>query len=354
MSAIEKLNFAQKLPIIRTLINNSDPEIKPNIITLYTISKSFNISYLESIILLNQFILNEQDLSKYALFFICETVDDSGTIYSKKIISSCDKNVTEILEDSKHTLNYGIFGICLLKEYYLLENYNPFIGENILISRFDFSNIPENQFSGLSQVSENKDNKSKKSNKPLTKDEKNKKINKISDKDEENYYGNFQPIKKAKTDKDKINLNPNHEKRKRKVSGDSEQEKEKGKKHLINKNKYFEDKSEESSNNRNEINLGEIKEENANEDIEMKDEREEKKEPRKVKKTRKVKMTRQYQDEKGYLVTKDEEVEEEYWSDEKPEKKIVKNNIIKQDIKQNKNKKKVGKGQWTMDSFFGK
>ena len=111
----------------------------------------------------------------------------------------------------------------------------------------------------------------------------------------------------------------------------------------------MEDKSEESLSNRNEINLGEIKE-----DIEMKDENEEKKEPKKVLKKKKVKVTRQYMDEKGYLVTKDEEVEEEYWSDEKPEKKIVRNNFIKQDAKQNKNKKKAGKGQWTMDSFFGK
>ena len=348
MSAIEKLNIEQKLPLIRTLIENSDPEIKPNIITLYTIRKCLNISFIEAVILLNQFILDEQDLSKYAIFFICETIDDTGTIFSKKIISSCDKNVSEILEDSKHTLNYGVFGICLLNEYYLLENYNPFIGENVLITRFDFSDVPQNQFSGLSQVEEKKENKSKKSNKPLTKDEKNKKDNKISDKDEENYYGNFQPIKKAKTDKDKINLNLGHDKnRKRKASDDSKNEKEK--KHLIKKNKYLEDKSEESLSNRNEINLGEIKE-----DIEMKDENEEKKEPKKVLKKKKVKVTRQYMDEKGYLVTKDEEVEEEYWSDEKPEKKIVRNNLIKQDAKQNKNKKKAGKGQWTMDSFFGK
>lgn len=165
MSAIEKLNIEQKLPIIRTLIENNDPEIKPNIITLYTISKSFNISYMESIILLNQFILNEDDLSKYAIFFICETVDDTGTIYSKKIISSCDKNVSEILEDSKHTLNYGVFGICLLKEYYLLDNYTPFIGENVLITRFDFSDVPENQFSGLNKKEED----NKKSKKALTK-----------------------------------------------------------------------------------------------------------------------------------------------------------------------------------------
>ena len=353
MSAIDKLNIEQKLPIIRTLIENSDAEIKPNIITVYTICKCFNISYMESIILLNQYILNENDLSKYAIFFLCETVDDSGTIFSKKIISSCDKNVSKILEDTKHTLSYGVFGICLLKEYYLLENYNPFIGENVLITRFDFSDVPQNQFSGLNKVEENEANKSKKTNKPLTKDEKNNKVNKISDKDEENYYGGFVPNKKAKTDKDKINLNLGHEgKRKRKVSEESKSEREK--RRMTNKNKYLEDQSEDTSNDINEINLGEIKEENRNEDVEMKDETEEKKEPKKIRKIRKVKVTRQYMDEKGYMVTKDEEVEEEYWSDEKPEKKIVKNNFVKQDVKPNKNKKKAGKGQWTMDSFFKK
>ena len=347
MSAIEKLNIEQKLPIIRTLIENTDPEIKPNIITLYTIQKSFDISYIESIILLNQFILNEEDLSKYAIFFICETVDDTGTIYSKKIISSCDKNVSEILEDSKHTLNYGVFGICLLKEYYLLENYTPFIGENVLITRFDFSDVPENQFAGLSQTKE----ETKKSKKPLTKNEKIKKENKISFKEEENYYGNFNPNKKAKTDKDKINLNVSQNpKRKRKESEESKSEKEK--KHLLKKNKYLEDESQEKSN-LNEINLGEIKEDNRNEDIEMKDANEEPKEPKKVKKIRKVKMTKQFMSDKGYMITKDVEVEEEYWSDEKPEKKIVKNNFVSQDNKQ-KNKKKVNKGQTTMDSFFRK
>ena len=347
MSAIEKLNIEQKLPIIRTLIENTDPEIKPNIITLYTIQKSFDISYIESIILLNQFILNEEDLSKYAIFFICETIDDTGTIYSKKIISSCDKNVSEILEDSKHTLNYGVFGICLLKEYYLLENYTPFIGENVLITRFDFSDVPENQFAGLSQTKE----ETKKSKKPLTKNEKIKKENKISFKEEENYYGNFNPNKKAKTDKDKINLNiSQNPKRKRKESEESKSEKEK--KHLLKKNKYLEDESEEKSN-LNEINLGEIKEDNRNEDIEMKDANEEPKEPKKVKKIRKVKMTKQFMSDKGYMITKDVEVEEEYWSDEKPEKKIVKNNFVSQDNKQ-KNKKKVNKGQTTMDSFFRK
>ena len=61
----------------------------------------------------------------------------------------------------------------------------------------------------------------------------------------------------------------------------------------------------------NKINLGEIKEENKNEDVIMKDVTEENKEPRKIRKTRKVKVTKQYMNEKGYMVTKDVEVEEE-------------------------------------------
>ena len=353
MSGIEKLNIEQKLPIILKLIENTEAEIKPNIITIHTISKCFNISYIESVILLNQFILNEEDLSKYAIFFICETMDDSGKIFSKKIVSSCDKNISDILEDTKHTLSYGVFGICLLKEYYLLENYKPFIGDNVLITRFDFSDVPENQFSGLNNVEENK-SKNKKDNKPLTKNEKIKKENKISFKEEENYYGNFNPNKKAKTDKDKINLNVKHDgKRKRKVSDESKSDTEKMK--MSNKKKYKEEQSEDNSSAFNEINLGEIKEDNnKNEDIEMKDAIEEKKEPKKILKTRKVKITKRYMNDKGYMITKDEEVEEEYYSDEKPEKKIVRNNIVHQDIKQNKNKKKPNKGQTTMDSFFGK
>ena len=354
MSAIEKLNIEQKLPIILKLIENTEAEIKPNIITIHTISKCFDISYIESFIILNQFILNEKDLSKYAIFFICETVDDSGKIYSKKIVSSCDENISNILEDTKHTLSYGVFGICLLKEYYLLENYKPFIGENVLITRFDFSDVPENQFSGLNKVEENK-SKNKKDNKPLTKNEKIKKENKISFKEEENYYGNYNPNKKAKTDKDKdkINLNVKHDgKRKRKVSDESKGETEKMK--ISNKKKFKEEQSEDNSSAFNEINLGEIKEDNKNEDIEMKDAIEEKKEPKKVLKTRKVKITKRYMNEKGYMITKDEEVEEEYLSDEKPEKKIVRNNLVHQEYKQNKNKKKPNKGQTTMDSFFGK
>ena len=123
-----------------------------------------------------------------------------------------------------------------------------------------------------------------------------------------------------------------------------------------NKKKYSEDKSEDNSYSHNEINLGEIKEDNKNEDIEMKDETQEVNQPKKVKKIRKIKVTERFMDEKGYMITKEVEKEEEYWSDEKPEKKIIRNNnFINQDNnKQNKNKKKPNKGQRTMDSFFGK
>ena len=109
-----------------------------------------------------------------------------------------------------------------------------------------------------------------------------------------------------------------------------------------NKKKYSEDKSEDNSYSHNEINLGEIKEDNKNEDIEMKDETQEVNQPKKVKKIRKIKVTERFMDEKGYMITKEVEKEEEYWSDEKPEKKIIRNNnFINQDNnKQNKNKEK--------------
>ena len=84
MSKIEKLNIENKLPIIKTLIENSDIEIKPNIITLYTISNFFNISYMEAIILLNQYIINEEDLSKYAIFFYVKQLMIQAQYFPKR------------------------------------------------------------------------------------------------------------------------------------------------------------------------------------------------------------------------------------------------------------------------------
>ena len=367
MSKISKLNIDEKLPIIKTLIDNDEPDIKPNIITVYSIIKCFNVSFIEAVILLNQYVLNaSNDLSNYAIFFLCETVDDTGMCYSKKLISSCDPDINKILEDKKHTLSYGVFGICNLKEYYLIENYTPFIGENELITRFDFSKVPQNYFSSLSDPKDNKnkkESKSKSKNKSEKSKEKEKEIKnktKISEKEEENYFNNFKPAKKAKTDKDKINLGGEKKenlKRKRRNFDDEDSKSEKEKHHKRGKSKENENKK--SHNNINsKINLSSIKEENKDEDIQMKDCVEEKKnvnnEPKKVKKTRKVKKTKTYFNEEGYMVTKDEEVEEEYWSDEKPEKKVAKNNFVNHESKPNKNKKKTNKGQTTISSFFVK
>ena len=36
-----------------------------------------------------------------------------------------------------------------------MENYSPFIGENELITRFDFSNVPQNYFSSLNEPENN-------------------------------------------------------------------------------------------------------------------------------------------------------------------------------------------------------
>ena len=362
MSKISKLNIQEKLPIIKTLIENDEPDIKPNIITVYSIIKCFNVSYIEAIILLNQYVLNESDLSNYVIFFLCETVDDTGKNYSKKIISSCDKEVNQILEDAKHTLSYGVFAICSLNEYYLMENYAPFIGENNLITRFDFSKVPQNYFYSINEPKNNNNNKkeSKVKEKSITKKEKGqekkptKNSNIISEKEEENYFGNFQPPKKAKTDKDKINLGGGVKENLKRKRRDNDHEKVKEKQHKRSKFKEDEDKK---SNINSDINLEDIKEKNKDEDIQMKDctadDNKSKNEPKKVKKIRKIKKTKTYFNEEGYMITKDEEVEEEYWSDEKPEKKVVKHNYVSHENKNNK-KKKTNKGQTTISSFFVK
>ena len=357
MSKISKLNIDEKIPIIKNLIESKDPETKPNIITVYTISKCFNISILESIILLNQYVLKESDLSNYAIFFLCDIVDDSGTCFSKKIISSTDPNVNEILEDTTHTLSYGVFGICNINEYYLMEDYRPFIGENMLITRFDFSNVSQNNFTSLNEPKEEEKKESKtKGNKSVAQIDnkaKSKIETKISEKEEENYFGNFQPPNKAKSDKDKISLGVSHHLKRKKKGLEEDEIKEEH--HKKNKKEFKEDQQEDKNENQNEINLTETKEENKEEDIQMKDLTEGSENvPKKVKKIRKVKETRRFMNEEGYMVTKDVEVEQEYWSDEKPEKKVVKNNFISQESKPNKNKKKINKGQTTISSFFKK
>ena len=359
MSKISKLNIDEKLPIIKKLIENKEPETKPNIITIYTISKCFNISILESIILLNQYVLKESDLSNYAIFFLCDIVDDSGTCFSKKIISSCEPNVNDILEDTKHTLSYGVFGICNINEYYLMENYRPFIGENMLITRFDFSSVPQNNFSSLSEPKDESHKEEKKEskvkgNKSLAKKEnkaKSKIDNKIIEKEEENYFGNFQPNNKAKTDKDKaiIDIGQNLKRKKKGLEEDEIKEEHQRR----NKKEFKEDEHKDKNEIQSEIHLKEVKGENKDEDIQMKDFTEgSENAPKKVKKIRKVKKTIQLLNEEGYMITKDVETEEEYWSDEKPEKKVVKNNFVNQESKPNKNRKKVNKGQTTISSFF--
>ena len=359
MSKISKLNIDEKIPIIKTLIENKEPETKPNIITVYTISKCFNISILEAIIVLNQYVLKESDLSNYAIFFICDIIDDSGTCFSKKIISSCEPNVNEILEDTKHTLSYGVFGICNINEYYLMEDYRPFIGENMLITRFDFSNIPQNNFTSLNEQKDESHKEEKKEskikeNKSVAKKEnkaKSKIENKILEKEEENYFGNFQPPNKAKTDKDKISLDISQNLKRKKKGLEEDEIKEEH--HKRNQKEFKEDEDKDKNEIQNEIKLKEAKGETKDEDIQMKDFTEgSENAPKKVKKIRKVKKTKRFMNEEGYMVTKDVETEEEYWSDEKPEKKVVKNNFISQESKPNKNKKKVNKGQTTINAFF--
>lgn len=343
---MKKLNINEKIPIVKQLIDNKDPDLKPNIITVYSISKCFNVSFLEATIILNQFVLNESDISIYVIFFLCDIIDDEGKCFTKKVISSCDENVNTILEDKKHTLGYGVFGICNLNEYYLMDNYRPFVGENILIKRFDFSNVPQDVFMGLNEVKpvETKKKKSPEKTKSVTKNEKNNKYI-ITDKEEENYYGGFVPKPKAKTDKDKVKIDLKKDnKRKRSESSESSN----SSKGSINKGKGEKKKTKEKKQI---IMESPIEEKPVEDDVNMKDEISEgEKKPKKIRKTRLIKKTKTFMNEEGYLVTKDIMEEEEYWSDEKPEKK---NKIESQrDKPEPKKNKKIVKGQTSLTSFF--
>ena len=368
MSKIKQLNLDQKLEDLKILINRKEVEDSQNIITVYEISKLFDISFIESTIILNKFVLNENDISQYILFFLCEIIDDSGKNYTKKIISSCNEKINEILEDKKHTLSFGIFGICKIDRFSENNNYRAFIGENILIKKYDYTNVPDNLFKNLNTVSNNKKNLTKNenetkvnkkkinNNKPASKPENinsknSKKPNIISDKEEENYYDGFIPNKeKPKQEKEKniINLGANL---KRKKSETNDEHSSKSKEKKSKKSRKYSNKSSDDEKSKSKSKSLEKIEPIKEEDVEMKDESQ----PKKVRRVRYVKKTKQFLDDDGYMVTKEIMEEEEFWEDEKPKNKIIKSNNLIGDKKEvKKNNKKLAKGQTSINAFFGK
>ena len=363
MSKIKQLNLEQKLGDLKILINRNEVEDTQSIITIYQISKLFDISLIESSILLNKFVLNENDISQYKIFFLCEILDDSGKNLTKKIISSCNKNINEILEDKKHTLSFGIFGICKIDYNFDENDFGAFIMENILIKKYDYSNFSDTLYKGVKSNSNNKksttksENQTKKNlkqNKPISKQENNniknsKKPNIISDKEEENYYGGFMPKKeKPKPEKNVINLGGNLKRKKSEKNDECSSKENKSKKSRKYSNKSNDtEKSRSKSKNK----IGEI-EPIKEEDVEMKDDNQ----PKKVRRSRLVKKSKQFMDDEGYMVTKEVMEEEEFWEEEKPKQKIEKNNnIICEGKKEGKkNNKKLAKGQTSINAFFGK
>ena len=76
-------------------------------------------------------------------------------------------------------------------------------------------------------------------------------------------------------------------------------------------------------------------------------------ETKKIKKIKKIKKSNTYVDEKGYLVTRDEWEDEEYWSDDKSLKPVIQPKIIDNKAKK-PTVKKVSGNQSSLSNFFSK
>ena len=264
-------------------------------VTVGFISKRFNVNHIEASYILNSFIIESANIDdKYILYFQIEK--QCNDIISCDIISSYNESLSSLLEDT-NILSFNIFAICQKKKDFLMADFSAIASEVEMIQRYDLGKteeIPE-------PVIEHK---------PVSKTF-NTKSNIIDVNAEENYYGGYKPKKIRKEEK------PKEEER---ISKPIERS--------ASKPKVEEPKEDKM----------EIEEEIV--------------EPRKVKKIRKVKKTNTYMNDKGYMVTQDEWVDEEYYSDEK-EKPITKrhNNAIQQPS-QPKKAKKVAQGQSSLLSFF--
>ena len=262
-------------------------------VTVGFISNRFNVNHIEATYILNSFIIESANIDdKYILYFQIEK--QCNGIISCDIISSYNESLSSLLDDP-NVLSFNLFAICQKKKDFLMTDFSAIASEIEMIQRYDLGKteeIPEPVIEHKPKT-QNFDTKS----------------NIIDVNADENYYGGYKPKR--------IHEKP---KKEEKVSKPIERSASKPKVEAPKEDKM------------------EIEEEIV--------------EPRKVKKIRKVKKTNTYMNEKGYMVTQDEWVDEEYYSDEK-EKPITKrhNNGIQQPS-QPKKAKKVAQGQSSLLSFF--
>lgn len=349
MDMITDDNIIEKIKVIKSILTKKELPI-----TSSSIANQFKISMLESSALLNDFILNEEGaLDKYTIVFLIEQIEENGI--SIIILSNNDYNLESVLNSSK-TIFFSTFAI--MKKMNNSLDYGSFAIPNNIEYRYDLNTVKVNKLPTNNKIEK----------KPIEKG-KEQKFNQefnsklvVNNHEDENMYQGFNPKRQETNDS------------KRKINDSSTliQSKKVTKKNSNNNNNEISSPKKQITIIETKSNLEEQKEEfndddNDNEDVKMKDsteveidikkyDQESNNIPRQVLKRRKVKKTVQKVNKKGYLVTEDEWVEEEYWEEEKPIDKLKRNNqqYNAQLTQFNKKQKKLTNGQSSLFSFLNK
>ena len=314
MSIDTNLNLLDRFNNINILVkeledDSNNNEFIPKIITIANLSEKFGYSQLEWSYILNEYILQTKNVyEKLVILFLIE-INENDNLTKIIILPSFSNKLDQIIKDKK-TINCSAYAFTLYNQNLSTLDYGAIIDEIPIVQKYKIEN--ENKKKG----------------------KKERKINVYDEKAEENYYGNYEPKEENKeSNKNKRKNKKNSEKNLTKTSKNSA--------YII-----FDDENNQSNKDNNIIkNEKNSIEENHNNQP---------KERKKVIKTRKVKQTNTYMDQDGYMVTKDQLVDEEYETyEDEIEKKPAFHPQIQPNQPQKKNKK-VQKGQTSLFNYFSK
>ena len=314
MSIDTNLNLLDRFNNINVLIkeledDSNNNKFVPKIITIGNLSEKFGYSQLEWSYILNEYVLQTKNVyEKLIILFLIE-INENNNLTKILILPSFSNKLEQIIKD-KRTINCTAYAFTLYNQYFTSLDYGAIIDEIPIIQKYKIEN----------------ENKSK--------EKKERKINVYDEKAEENYYGNFEPKEEKKEN--------NKNKRKNKKIEQNLTKTSKNSAYVI----LDDEPQNNQKNNENTIKNEKI----SNDDIQN----DQPKERKKVIKTRKVKQTNTFIDKDGYMVTKDELVDEEYETyEDEVEKKPAFHPQIQPNQPQKKNKK-VQKGQTSLFNYFSK
>ena len=314
MSIDTNLNLLDRFNNINVLIkeledDSNNNKFVPKIITIGNLSEKFGYSQLEWSYILNEYVLQTKNVyEKLIILFLIE-INENNNLTKILILPSFSNKLEQIIKD-KRTINCTAYAFTLYNQYFTSLDYGAIIDEIPIIQKYKIEN------------------------KIIKKEKKEKKINVYDEKAEENYYGNFEPKEEKKENNKNKRKNKKIEQNLTKTSKNSA---------------YVILDDEPQNNQKNNENI--IKNEKITNDDNHNNQPKERK---KVIKTRKVKQTNTFIDKDGYMVTKDELVDEEYETyEDEVEKKPAFHPQIQPNQPQKKNKK-VQKGQTSLFNYFSK